>query len=42
MATRMKEKYLAEAVPALQQKFGYKNVMQVPPPGEGGGEHGPG
>lgn len=30
MATRMKEKYLAEAVPALQQKFGYKNVMQVP------------
>jgi len=30
MATRIKEKYLAEAVPALQQKFGYKNVMQVP------------
>ena len=30
MATRMKEKYLAEAVPALQQKFGYKNVMQIP------------
>ena len=30
MATRMKEKYLAEAVPALQQKFGYKTVMQGP------------
>ena len=30
MATRMKEKYLAEAVPALQQKFGYKNVMEIP------------
>ena len=30
MATRLKEKYLKEAVPALQQKFGYKNVMQVP------------
>ena len=30
MATRIKEKYLAEAVPALTQKFGYKNPMQVP------------
>ena len=30
MATRIKEKYLAEAVPALKQKFGYKNVMEVP------------
>ena len=30
MATRLKEKYLAEAVPALQQKFGYKNTMQTP------------
>ena len=30
MATRIKEKYLAEAVPALKQKFGYKNAMQVP------------
>jgi len=30
MATRLKEKYLNEAVPALQQKFGYKNPMQVP------------
>ena len=30
MATRIKEKYQNEAVPALQQKFGYKNVMQIP------------
>ena len=30
MATRIKEKYLNEAVPALQQKFGYKNPMQFP------------
>ena len=30
MATRMKEKYTSEAVPALQQKFGYKNVMEIP------------
>lgn len=30
MATRLKEKYLAEVVPALQQKFGYKNPMQIP------------
>lgn len=30
MATRIKEKYRAEVVPALMQKFGYKNVMQVP------------
>ena len=30
MATRLKERYLAEAVPALQQKFGYKNPTQVP------------
>ena len=30
MATRIKEKYLNEAVPALQQKFGYKNPMQLP------------
>ena len=25
MATRIKEKYLAEAIPALEEKFGYKN-----------------
>ncbi|HNX63111.1 MAG TPA: 50S ribosomal protein L5, partial [Candidatus Limiplasma sp.] len=30
MATRIKEKYHNEVVPALQQKFGYKNVMEVP------------
>ena len=30
MATRIKEKYTAEAIPALKQKFGYKNVMEVP------------
>ena len=30
MATRIKEKYLNEAVPALMQKFGYTNIMQVP------------
>ena len=30
MATRIKEKYTAEAIPALKQKFGYKNVMEIP------------
>ncbi len=30
MATRIHDKYFAEAVPALKQKFGYKNVMEVP------------
>jgi len=30
MATRLKDKYQKEAVPALMQKFGYKNVNQVP------------
>ena len=30
MATRIKEKYTAEAIPALKQKFGYKNIMEVP------------
>ena len=31
MATpRLKDKYLAEIVPALKQKFTYKSVMQVP------------
>lgn len=28
--SRLKEKYLKEVVPALQQEFGYKSVMQVP------------
>ncbi len=30
MASRMKEKYVAEIAPALNQKFGYKSVMQIP------------
>ena len=30
MATRLHDKYVNEAVPALQQKFGYKNVMEIP------------
>jgi large subunit ribosomal protein L5 len=28
--SRLKEKYRAEVVPALQKEFGYKNVMAVP------------
>ncbi len=28
--TRLKDKYLAEAVPALREHFNYRNVMQVP------------
>ena len=28
--TRLQEKYRAEVVPALQQKFNYKNVMEIP------------
>ena len=28
--TRLKDKYLADVVPALQQKFGYTNPMQIP------------
>jgi large subunit ribosomal protein L5 len=27
---RLKEKYLTEIVPAMREKFGYANVMQVP------------
>ena len=27
---RLKGKYRAEVVPALQKRFGYKSVMQVP------------
>lgn len=30
MANRFNEKYKAEVVPALMQKFGYKNIMEVP------------
>lgn len=28
--TRLKDKYLNEVVPAMQEKFNYKSVMQVP------------
>lgn len=28
--SRLKEKYEQEVIPALKQKFGYKNIMQVP------------
>jgi len=28
--TRLKKKYLEEVAPALMQKFGYKNSMQIP------------
>ena len=27
---RLKDKYLTEVVPAIQQKFNYKNVMEIP------------
>jgi large subunit ribosomal protein L5 len=30
MAARLKEKYLSQVVPAMMEKFGYKNIMQVP------------
>ena len=30
MEARLYDKYVTEVVPALQQKFGYKNVNQVP------------
>src|SRR5919206_5378753 len=30
MASRLKEKYLKEVVPALQKEFNYTNPMQVP------------
>lgn len=30
MQVRLKEKYTTEVIPAMQQKFGYKNVNQVP------------
>lgn len=28
--SRLKDKYLNEVVPSLQQRFGYKSIMQVP------------
>ena len=27
---RLKEKYTGSVVPALKEKFGYKNVMEIP------------
>ncbi len=27
---RLRDKYQSEVIPAMQQKFGYKNVMQIP------------
>ena len=30
MANRMKEQYVNEIAPALNKKFGYKSVMQIP------------
>ena len=30
MSPRLQEKYENEVVPALMEKFGYKNVMEVP------------
>jgi large subunit ribosomal protein L5 len=30
MASRLKERYRNEIVPAMMKRFGYKNVMQVP------------
>ena len=30
MATRLKDKYNAEVIPALKQKFGYENIMEIP------------
>ena len=30
MAPRLKERYEKEVVPAMMERFGYKNVMQVP------------
>ena len=30
METRLKDKYVSEVVPALKQKFGYKNINEVP------------
>lgn len=30
MAARLKEKYLSEVVKAMMDKFGYKNIMEIP------------
>jgi large subunit ribosomal protein L5 len=48
MAPRLKERYRAEIIPAMRERFGYKNDMQVPRlekivvnMGEGEGSHNP-
>ena len=28
--SRLKEQYITEIAPAMQKKFGYENVMQIP------------
>ena len=28
--SRLKDKYISEVAPAMQQKFGYKNVNEIP------------
>jgi large subunit ribosomal protein L5 len=28
--SRLKDKYVKDVVPALQKRFGYKNIMEVP------------
>ena len=30
MSSRLQEKYEKEVVPAMMEKFGYKNIMEVP------------
>ena len=30
MTSRLQEKYVKEVAPALMEKFGYKNVMEIP------------
>ena len=30
MVTRLQEKYNSEVIPAMMDKFGYKNIMEVP------------
>ena len=30
MASRLEEKYVKEIIPALTEKFGYKNIMELP------------
>lgn len=30
MASRIKEKYIKEVIPAMMKEFSYKNIMEVP------------